>query len=83
MIIIYHFVYRGLERDIQNQTAKLEQMAYEFANMLKETLDKMSQRIEVTHAAQGKQQEMPLMSRLKEYNLDDQNDGSPSGNSGL
>ena len=51
-------------------TLKMEAMAFEFADMLKETLDKMSQRIEVTHSSWDRDtSKPPLMNRLKEYSL--------------
>ena len=42
-----NFRCREKDDEIRNLTARMEAMAFEFANMLKETLDKMSQRIEV------------------------------------
>ena len=56
-------------------------MAFEFADMLKETLDKMSQRIEVTHNSWDRDSgKPPLMDRLKDFQLcSDQETGFKSG----
>lgn len=61
--------------EIQELKAKMEEMAQEFGDMLKETLDKMRERIEITstsfeHDTAGG---MPMIRRLDEFNL-----GSPS-----
>ncbi|KAF4678291.1 hypothetical protein FOL47_000020 [Perkinsus chesapeaki] len=69
------------DASIRQLTHKMEAMAFEFADMLKEVLDKMSQRIEVTHAGWSRSDqtdgdgeaapfmEQPLISRLQEFKL--------------
>ncbi|KAF4744299.1 hypothetical protein FOZ62_024477 [Perkinsus olseni] len=66
---------------IRQLTHKMEAMAFEFADMLKEVLDKMSQRIEVTHSGWSRTDRMggddsaapfmkqPLISSLQEFEL--------------
>merc|ERR1711904_136321 len=63
-------IIRQKEEQIRSLTLKMETMAFEFADMLKETLDKMSQRIEVTHSSWDRDAgKPPLMNRLKEFSL--------------
>mmetsp|Transcript_6087 Transcript_6087/g.15045 ORF Transcript_6087/g.15045 Transcript_6087/m.15045 type:complete len:191 (-) Transcript_6087:184-756(-) len=58
--------------EIRSLTLKMETMAFEFADMLKETLDKMSQRIEISHSSWDRDPSRPpLMNRLKEFSLTD------------
>lgn len=58
------------DEEIRSLTLKMEAMAFEFADMLRETLDKMSQRIEVTHSSWDRDSSRPpLMNRLKEFSL--------------
>ncbi|CAD7959794.1 unnamed protein product [Amoebophrya sp. A25] len=58
------------DEEIRSLTLKMETMAFEFADMLKETLDKMSQRIEITHSSWDRDPTRPpLMNRLKEFSL--------------
>ncbi|RLN97354.1 hypothetical protein BBJ28_00013598 [Nothophytophthora sp. Chile5] len=62
--------------EIQELKAKMEEMAQEFGDMLKETLDKMRERIEITNTSfesDGAGGSMPMMRRLEEFNL-----GSPA-----
>ncbi|RLN90377.1 hypothetical protein BBJ28_00015711 [Nothophytophthora sp. Chile5] len=62
--------------EIQELKAKMEEMAQEFGEMLKETLDKMRERIEITNTSfesDGAGGSMPMMRRLEEFNL-----GSPT-----
>lgn len=64
---------RRKDEEIRALTLKMETMAFEFADMLKETLDKMSQRIEVTHSSWDRDAgKPPLMNRLKEFSLADE-----------
>ena len=57
---------------LRSLTLKMETMAFEFADMLKETLDKMSQRIEVSNTSWVRDtSKPPLMNRLKEFSLTD------------
>lgn len=66
-------VIRKKDEEIRALTLKMETMAFEFADMLKETLDKMSQRIEVTHSSWDRDAgKPPLMNRLKEFSLADE-----------
>jgi len=63
-------VIRKKDDEIRALTLKMETMAFEFADMLKETLDKMSQRIEVTHSSWDRDGgKPPLMNRLKQFAL--------------
>jgi len=55
------------DEEIRSLTLKMETMAFEFADMLKETLEKMSQRIEISHTRDATK--APLMNRLKEFSL--------------
>jgi hypothetical protein len=59
--------------EIQELKAKMVEMAQEFGEMLKETLDKMRERIEITNTSFEGDGGMPLMRRLEEFNL-----GSPT-----
>jgi len=66
-------IIRKKDEEIRSLTLKMETMAFEFADMLKETLDKMSQRIEVTHSSWDRDAgKPPLMNRLKEFSLADE-----------
>jgi len=59
--------------EIQELKSKMEEMALEFGDMLKETLDKMRERIEITNTSFEGDGGVPMISRLEEFNL-----GSPS-----
>ncbi|KAF1328885.1 Kinesin-like protein, partial [Globisporangium splendens] len=59
--------------EIQELKAKMEEMAQEFGEMFKETLDKMRERIEITNTSFEVDGGMPLMRCLEESNL-----GSPA-----
>ncbi|KUF82511.1 Kinesin-2 [Phytophthora nicotianae] len=60
--------------EIQELKAKMEEMAQEFGDMLKETLDKMRERIEITNTSfESDGGSLPMMRRLEEFNL-----GSPT-----
>ncbi|KAG6971992.1 hypothetical protein JG688_00004180 [Phytophthora aleatoria] len=60
--------------EIQELKAKMEEMAQEFGDMLKETLDKMRERIEITNTSfENDGGSLPMMRRLEEFNL-----GSPT-----
>lgn len=63
-------VIRQKDLEIKLLSQKMESMAFEFADMLKETLDKMSQRVEVTHNSWDRDSgRPPLMNRLKSFSL--------------
>mmetsp|Transcript_83604 Transcript_83604/g.132145 ORF Transcript_83604/g.132145 Transcript_83604/m.132145 type:complete len:189 (-) Transcript_83604:71-637(-) len=62
-------IIRQKDLEIKSLAHKMETMAFEFADMLKETLEKMSQRIEVTHNSWDRGSEKPLMDRLKDFQL--------------
>ena len=47
----------------------MEEMALEFGDMLKETLEKMSQRIEIAHTSMDIEQAASVQRKLQEYNL--------------
>jgi predicted RNase H-like nuclease (RuvC/YqgF family) len=65
-------IIRKKDAEIKSLSQKMETMAFEFADMLKETLDKMSQRIEVTHNSWDRDSgKPPLMNRLKEFSLNE------------
>ena len=51
----------------------MEEMAQEFGDMLKETLDKMRERIEITNTSFENEAGVPMIRRLEEFNL-----GSPT-----
>mmetsp|Transcript_46676 Transcript_46676/g.109029 ORF Transcript_46676/g.109029 Transcript_46676/m.109029 type:complete len:188 (-) Transcript_46676:9-572(-) len=66
-------ILRQKDHEIASLSSKMETMAFEFADMLKETLDKMSQRIEVTHNSWDRDTtKPPLINRLKEFSLTDE-----------
>merc|ERR1719476_1297225 len=66
-------IIRQKDLEIKSLAHKMETMAFEFADMLKETLDKMSQRIEVTHNSWDRDSSKPpLMNRLKAFSLNDE-----------
>lgn len=63
-------IIRQKDLEIASLSSRMETMAFEFADMLKETLDKMSQRIEVTHNSWDRDSgKPPLMNRLKAFSL--------------
>lgn len=64
-------ILRQKDEEIRSLTLKMETMAFEYADMLKETLDKMSQRIEVTHSTWDRSGKPPLMNRLREFSLNE------------
>ncbi|TMW55796.1 hypothetical protein Poli38472_008444 [Pythium oligandrum] len=55
--------------EIQELKAKMEEMALEFGDMLKETLEKMRERIEITNTSFEHDGGMPMIRRLDEFNL--------------
>lgn len=57
------------EAEIGEQKQKMEEMAIEFGEMLKETLDKMGERIEVTSSSWENETGAPIMNRLQEFKL--------------
>ncbi|TYZ65274.1 hypothetical protein PybrP1_007019 [[Pythium] brassicae (nom. inval.)] len=59
--------------EIHELKAKMEEMAQEFGDMLKETLDKMRERIEITNTSFEGDGGTPMIRRLEEFNL-----GSPT-----
>ncbi|GLD93428.1 hypothetical protein PINS_up016533 [Pythium insidiosum] len=59
--------------EIQELKSKMEEMAQEFGDMLKETLDKMRERIEITNTSFEHDGGVPMIRRLDEFNL-----GSPT-----
>eukprot|EP00933_Yihiella_yeosuensis_P045403 TRINITY_DN4076_c0_g1_i1.p1 TRINITY_DN4076_c0_g1~~TRINITY_DN4076_c0_g1_i1.p1 ORF type:complete len:189 (-),score=53.40 TRINITY_DN4076_c0_g1_i1:63-629(-) len=66
-------IIRQKDMEISSLSSKMETMAFEFADMLKESLDKMSQRIEVTHNSWDRDSDKPpLMNRLKAFALTDE-----------
>ncbi|KDO34521.1 hypothetical protein SPRG_00584 [Saprolegnia parasitica CBS 223.65] len=59
----------GKNNEIQELKAKMEEMAAEFGDMLKETLDKMRERIEISNTSYDNESNTPMMRRLEEFNL--------------
>ncbi|KAJ1629879.1 hypothetical protein T492DRAFT_629254 [Pavlovales sp. CCMP2436] len=57
------------DAEIAEQKQKMEEMAIEFGEMLKETLDKMGERIEVTSSSWELDAGAPIMNRLQEFKL--------------
>ena len=59
------------QKDAENAEMKhkMEDMANEFAEMLKETLEKMSERIEITNTSWENETGVPIIQRLEEFNL--------------
>jgi hypothetical protein len=57
------------DSEISEQKLKMEEMAIEFGEMLKETLDKMGERIEVTSSSWENETGAPIMNRLQEFKL--------------
>jgi len=57
------------DAEIAEQKQKMEEMAIEFGEMLKETLDKMGERIEVTSSSWENETGAPIMNRLQEFKL--------------
>ncbi|CEG50031.1 hypothetical protein F443_15164 [Plasmopara halstedii] len=56
--------------EIQELKVKMEEMAQEFGDMLKETLEKMRERIEITNTSfESEGGAVPMMRRLEEFNL--------------
>merc|ERR1719343_338053 len=63
-------IIREKDLEIKSLSDTMEKMAFEFADMLKETLNKMSQRIEVTHNSWDRNSDKPpLMNRPKAFSL--------------
>eukprot|EP00927_Polykrikos_kofoidii_P079481 TRINITY_DN76267_c0_g1_i1.p1 TRINITY_DN76267_c0_g1~~TRINITY_DN76267_c0_g1_i1.p1 ORF type:complete len:221 (+),score=62.36 TRINITY_DN76267_c0_g1_i1:93-665(+) len=63
-------IIRSKDSEIKSLSHNMETMAFEFADMLQETLHKMGQRIEVTHNSWDRDAtQKPLMNRLKEFSL--------------
>ena len=58
------------EEEIKDMKSKMEGMAAEFGDMLKKTLDKMKERIEL-NSANFEEQSVPINKRLEEFNLKD------------
>ena len=58
------------EEEIKEMKSKMEGMAAEFGDMLKKTLDKMKERIEL-NSANFEEQSVPINKRLEEFNLKD------------
>ena len=56
------------ENEIKELKSKMEGMAAEFGDMLKKTLDKMKERIEL-NSANFEEQAVPMQKRLEEFNV--------------
>ena len=58
------------DNEIQQMKIKMDQMAREFGDMLKETLDKMSERIEITSSGwEAESSTAPLTKKMEEYHI--------------
>lgn len=58
------------EEEIRKLSLRIEAMSFEFADMLKETLDKMAQRIEIGHSTwDNGEGGKSLQARLNEFSL--------------
>lgn len=57
------------EAEILEQKSKMDEMAHEFGQMLKATLDKMSEKIEVTSDFENAAAEEPIVRTFSEFNL--------------
>ncbi|EQC34984.1 hypothetical protein SDRG_07780 [Saprolegnia diclina VS20] len=67
----------GKNNEIQELKAKMEEMAAEFGDMLKETLDKMRERIEISNTSYDNESNTPMMRRLEEFNLGSSSPSKP------
>lgn len=57
------------DAEIQEMRVKMDEMAQEFGEMLKETLEKMRSRIEVSNSNFDKDPGAPMIRRLEDFNL--------------
>ena len=57
------------QAEIKEQKAKMEDMALEFGEMLKETLDKMSEKIEITNVGWEQGAGDQISRRLEEHKM--------------
>ncbi|CAM9917781.1 unnamed protein product [Discosporangium mesarthrocarpum] len=57
------------EKEISQVRVKMEDMAQEFGDMLKETLDRMRERIEVNSTGFEQDDNLPLQRRLEEFSI--------------
>lgn len=57
------------DSEIAEQKSKMDEMAHEFGQMLKATLDKMSEKIEVTSDFENAAVEEPIVRTFSEFNL--------------
>ena len=58
------------ENEIQQMKLKMDQMAHEFGDMLKETLDKMSERIEITNSSWDSDSGVPITRKMEEFKIE-------------
>lgn len=57
------------DTEIQDLKTKMDEMAQEFGDMLKQTLGKMRERIEVSNAGFDKDAGVPIIRKLDDFNL--------------
>jgi hypothetical protein len=57
------------ESEIIEQKNKMDEMAHEFGAMLKATLDKMSEKIEITNDWENENREEPVVRTFEDFNL--------------
>jgi len=57
------------DQEIAEHKQKMEQMAVEFGDMLKDTLDKMNERIETTSSNWESDTAAPIIGRLQEFSM--------------
>lgn len=60
----------GKEAEINEMKVKMEQIANEFADMLKQVLDKMSDKIEVVASSWENDTGIPIIRKLEEFSAD-------------
>ena len=56
-------------QEIADREAKMDEMAQEFSNMLKSTLEKMAMKIVITNDWEGDSKEVPLVRTFEEFSI--------------
>lgn len=57
------------DNSIQEMKTKMDEMAKEFGQMLKQTLDKMSEKINITNDYESDKQDTPIVRTFEDFNL--------------
>lgn len=60
----------GKEAEINEMKIKMEQISNEFADMLKEVLDKMNDKIEIVDSTWENESGVPIIKKLEEFSAD-------------